>query len=257
MAIRRNVRSQTRCWRKSTPETSGLPTEISVQPRCFLASPSEMASLSSGTIAAMFLGKRWAGLVAPAPLIVARSGNQPFQCERFLRVRAVACRVRQSSCRPRAEEAELTEILENRGIHIELGFADSLAWPFPRQMCHLAQFGRRKTPTRREGAARTLVRPPGPEGTRLRLQSRLKPGGIRSAGGAGKDGRGLPRGVGGRAASRAVTMIPACCHLERAGPGVSARAPPLSQPEIPEERSGPCRFGGHATNNTCSRGAGR
>jgi hypothetical protein len=36
----------------------------------------------------------------------------------------------QSSCGPRVEEAELPEILENREIHIELGGADSLSWPF-------------------------------------------------------------------------------------------------------------------------------
>jgi amino acid adenylation domain-containing protein len=61
------------------------------------------------------------------------------------------------------------------------------------------------------------VCPPGPKGTRLRLQSRLKPAGIRSSGGAGKVGGFLPRGAGGRAESRSAPVIPACGHLESAG----------------------------------------
>jgi transposase/DNA replication protein DnaC len=49
------------------------------------------------------------------------------------------------------------EMLENPcGIPFELVCADSLTGPFPQQMRHLAESGRRKTPTRREGAARTL-----------------------------------------------------------------------------------------------------
>jgi hypothetical protein len=46
-----------------------------------------------------------------------------------------------------------------------LGCADSLAWPFPREMRHLAEFGRRKIPTLREGAARTLERAPSRQST--------------------------------------------------------------------------------------------
>jgi hypothetical protein len=47
-------------------------------------------------------------------------------------------------------------MLENREIHIELGCADPLAWPFPRRMRHLAESETRKIPARRDGAARTL-----------------------------------------------------------------------------------------------------
>jgi hypothetical protein len=63
---------------------------------------------------------------------------------------------RQSSCSPRDEGSELPEMLENREIHIELGCADSIAWPFPRQMHHLAESSPRKIPTRRNGAAGSL-----------------------------------------------------------------------------------------------------
>jgi hypothetical protein len=34
----------------------------------------------------------------------------------------------------------------------------------------------------------------------------------------------LPRGVVGRAASSALPMVPACCHLERAGPATPLKA---------------------------------
>jgi hypothetical protein len=38
-------------------------------------------------------------------------------------------------------------MLEKRGIHIEVGMRRfALAWPFPREMRHLAEFGRRKIP---------------------------------------------------------------------------------------------------------------
>jgi hypothetical protein len=63
----------------------------------------------------------------------------------------------QSSYRPRAEESELPEMLENCELHIEFGCAESLAWLFPPQIHHLAESCPRKISTRWNGAARTLV----------------------------------------------------------------------------------------------------
>jgi hypothetical protein len=78
----------------------------------------------------------------------------------------------------------------------------------------LAPFARRRRPG--WASQPSPSNPPGPKGTRLRLQSRLKPAGNLQIRRAGMDGVTLPR-VGRRAASCALAVIPKCCHLGRAG----------------------------------------
>jgi hypothetical protein len=73
--------------------------------------------------------------------------RHPLDCS------CVASYARQSSCRPRADESELPEMLANRGIRIELSCADSIGSSFPRQMHHLAESSPRRIATQRDGAA--------------------------------------------------------------------------------------------------------